>query len=625
MSGIKLSPGKCHLCKQSVSFLGHVVSKNGISTDPKKIEVLEKWEKPETVTKMRSFLGFANYYRRFVKNFASFTRPLEEMLKGIGDKKNAKLTWTKDGEGSFNGLKKMLLSSPTLSFPVKDGIFVLDTDACFDGIGAVLSQRIGLEEKVIAFGSRKMTSCETMYCITRKELLAVYYYVTYYKHYLLGKRFVIRTDHKALQWLMNWRQPNTAQYYRWIGELSVFDFHIEHRSGVHHTNADFLSRLHGECEQCPLELDNPRRKRNVKIIKILKEPLLLNQNELITKSFHDCLGHLGIQKTFNIMCDSYQWPDMRKIVEKIVAECQVCAERKVIATKKKQHIEVTADRPFEKIIIDIFGPVTKSRYGHRYALGIVDVYSRYPMIVPLRSTDSRTIVNALLSRWIAVFGSPETILSDGGANLSSHMVHEFCLHFGICKIESSAYHPQTNGKIERLFRTVKDMIYSFCKQEGTDWVDAIPHIEIGLRASIHNSTNFSPFYVLFGKKMSLPLAETQRNNGTHRYQIEYIRETNRIRKEVESQLKTVVREIQMSPAFSVGDLVMIRDSNETKGILRRRFFGPGRIEKVIGPKTFEIIWNGKMYRRNAAQLKSFRRQANLEPSEKTVASDTLNS
>ena len=148
------------------------------------------------------------------------------------------------------------------------------------------------------------------------------------------------------------------------------------------------------------------------------------------------------------------------------------------------------------------------------------------------------------------------------------------------------------------------MIYSFCKQEGTDWVDAIPHIEIGLRASIHNSTNFSPFYVIFGKKMSRPLAETHRNNGTHRYQTEYIRETNRIRKEVESQLKTVVTEIQMSPAFSVGDLVMIRDSNETKGILRRRFFGPGRIEKVIGPKTFVIIWNGKMYRRNAAQLKS---------------------
>ena len=145
-----------------------------------------------------------------------------------------------------------------------------------------------------------------MYCITRKEILAIYYYVTYFKHYLLGNKFIIRTDHKALQWLMNWRNPSTSQYYRWIGELSVYDFIIEHRSGVDHTNADFLSRLYGDCQQCELQHENPQRRRNVKLvtekrIRVINESLLPMEKEVIVQSYHACLGHLGIEKNIEFI------------------------------------------------------------------------------------------------------------------------------------------------------------------------------------------------------------------------------------------------------------------------------------------------------------------------------------
>ena len=209
-AGLKLSPSKCHFCQKEVKFLGHIVNRNGLSTDPMKVEKIKNWKLPKTIADLRKFLGFCNYYRKFIKNYSGISAPLEGMLSNIDKKKSEKqiiIEWKENLKDSFDALKERLCSPPVLSFPRAGSEFILDTDASFEGIGAVLSQSQDGEERVISYASRKLNKHERSYCITRKELLAVYHFVNYFKQYLLGRKFRIRTDHKALTWLMNCERP----------------------------------------------------------------------------------------------------------------------------------------------------------------------------------------------------------------------------------------------------------------------------------------------------------------------------------------------------------------------------------------------------------------------------------
>ena len=252
-SGVKLSPKKCTFLKTEVSYLGHTISNEGIRTDKRKTEKVHAWPAPKSIEDLRSFLGLCGYYRKFIKDYGKIVSPLEEACKEKWNKKRTKkmtpLVWNEELDKSFRNLKVALTSAPVLAFPSKNGRFILDTDASHDCIGAVLSQMQGSEEKVIAYASRKLSQSERQYCITRKELLSVYYFVTYFKHYLLGRHFTVRTDHRSLCWLLNWKDPNTSQYCRWRQELEIYDMEVQYRRGEKHINADAMSRM-PDCGQC---------------------------------------------------------------------------------------------------------------------------------------------------------------------------------------------------------------------------------------------------------------------------------------------------------------------------------------------------------------------------------------
>ena len=244
-AGLKLSPKKCILLQQSVPFLGHVVSNHGVSTDPKKIEAVRTWPSPRTAKDVKSFLGLCSYYRRFVRGFADIARPLYRLTEG-----QREFRWTSECDDAFRRLKTLLTTAPILAFPTVDGLFILDTDASNTGLGAVLSQVQGGEEKVIAFHSKSLSKSERNYCVTRKELLAVVVAVKTYHHYLCGRQFLVRTDHGALKWLLKFKNPE-GQLARWLELLGSYDFNIQHRSGICHGNADALSRRPcGDCRYC---------------------------------------------------------------------------------------------------------------------------------------------------------------------------------------------------------------------------------------------------------------------------------------------------------------------------------------------------------------------------------------
>ncbi|GBO12341.1 Retrovirus-related Pol polyprotein from transposon 297 [Araneus ventricosus] len=222
--------------KTEVTNLGHVISAERVKTDPGKIKAVVDWPRPETVHDLRSFLGLCTYYRCFVKNFSTISRTLHKLTEA-----KSNFNCTEECEKSFNSLKQALTSSPILTYPRTDKDFILDTDASNEGIGAVLSQNIENEERVIAYFSKSLGKPERNYCVTRKELLSIVKSIEHFHHYLYGQKFLLRTDHASLRWLLNFKEPE-SQIARWIQRLQEYDFEFQHRKGTFHGNADALSR-----------------------------------------------------------------------------------------------------------------------------------------------------------------------------------------------------------------------------------------------------------------------------------------------------------------------------------------------------------------------------------------------
>ena len=235
-AGLKVKPTKCDFFKQEVMFLGHVISEKGISTDKSKVDKVVSWPTPTNLQQLQQFLGLASYYRHFIQNFATISKPLHRLTE-----KKTPFHWSSECADSFNQLKKLLTSAPILSFPDFSHKFILDTDASNDGIGAVLSQHKNGKEYVIAYASRSPTKAERNYSVTRRELLAVVTFTNHFRQYLLGQQFLLRTDHHSLTWLTNFKNPE-GQLARWLEKLSEYSFEIVHRSGHKHNNADSLSR-----------------------------------------------------------------------------------------------------------------------------------------------------------------------------------------------------------------------------------------------------------------------------------------------------------------------------------------------------------------------------------------------
>ncbi|GFV94884.1 retrovirus-related Pol polyprotein from transposon 297 [Trichonephila clavipes] len=235
-ANLKLNPSKCKFFQKEVNYLGHIISAEGVRTDPEKVSAVKNWKRPENLRELRSFLGLCTYYRKFVRGFSNIAGPLHKLTES-----KQKFQWTKECEDSFLQLKEALTSSPILIYPQPDKPFILDTDASNESVGAVLSQEIDGQERVVAYWSKCLSKPERNYCVTRKELLAIVKAIEHFHHYLYGQKFLLRTDHASLTWLMNFRNTE-GQVARWIQRLNEYYFDIRHRKGSSHGNAVALSR-----------------------------------------------------------------------------------------------------------------------------------------------------------------------------------------------------------------------------------------------------------------------------------------------------------------------------------------------------------------------------------------------
>ena len=268
-AGLKMSPKKCDFFRREVVFLGHIVSEEGVRTDPSKIAAVYEWPQPTKLKEVQAFLGLCGYYRKFIRGFSAIAQPLYRLTQ-----KDQKFIWEDDCQEAFDTLKTAMTSTPILAYPRSEGSFVLDTDASNCAVGAVLSQIQDGEERVILYFSKSLSKTERNYCVTRRELLAVVLGIQHCHHYLLGNHFKVRTDHGSLRWLLNFKNPE-GQTARWLSILGKYDFEIEYRPGTKHGNSDGLSRrpCQADCKKCMRaeEIDGSHRVRSIHVNQELQE------------------------------------------------------------------------------------------------------------------------------------------------------------------------------------------------------------------------------------------------------------------------------------------------------------------------------------------------------------------
>ena len=257
-AGLKLKAKKCCFAQMSVLYLGHVVSQAGVQTDPKKVDAVSRYPTPTEVKALRSFLGLASYYRRFVPKFATVARPLHGLTK-----KNIVFVWSGDCERAFQRLKELLTTTPILKYPDFSRPFILETDASGCGLGAVLAQEQP-DGRVhpIAYASRSLQKHEKNYGITELEGLGVVWAVKHFRPYLYGQKCTVYTDNQALKALLNTSQPSGKLAW-WGMAIQELDLSIEHRSGHSNANADALSK-------CPLP-SNEDSNETREVVAVLQE------------------------------------------------------------------------------------------------------------------------------------------------------------------------------------------------------------------------------------------------------------------------------------------------------------------------------------------------------------------
>ena len=798
-SNLKLKPSKCHLFKKQVAYLGHIISEEGIKTDPSKIDKVQDWPRPSTVKQVRSFLGLCAYYRRFVKDFGDIAKPLYDLTR-----KGHKWKWTTECQTAFILLKRHLTTSPILGYVNETDPFILDTDASEFGIGAVLSQVQNGVEKVIAYGSRSLKNAELNYCVTRKEMLALVFFVRHFRHYLAGRPFLVRTDHGSLRWLLNLKDP-VGQNARWFEILGEFDFKVEHRPGSKHGNADGMSRI--PCKQCgrqekenvelrvvtrskskkaqetlptvsnstPLPKEKeikpaprtPRRKQvkkqekpeemspikveqdvspapktvpptvinkkrgrpprttseaslskstlpkgsqpitlpsrkspipeptteelakfdleqenlgkdyrwitpyslqqlyqlqssdpvigkvkewtlakkrppwksitgaspAVKILwrdfdkletydgiiyrrthlcqynqDVLQLLLPLSLRKLAFECLHDSPlgGHFGHHRTEQSCYRRVYWHGMKYDIKRWIRTCDLCCKNKPSLKNKKAPLQqLPVGNVFERIAIDIKGPYPISKRGNKVIMVVSDYFTKWVQAIPLPDDQAKTVASALVERVICLLGTPMQIHTDCGRNFESKLFRQLCDFLRIKKTRTVPYHPQSDGLVERFNRTLGTLLRLYTNSHQDDWDEHLPYLMMAYRSTIHDSTGYSPNYLMLGREVMMPLDAMFPNPFTNKYyetvesyteQLQerfrnaYTHVRENLKKSAERQKKQYDL-VQNLEIYKPNDKVLVKIYSRKKGVspkLEPQWKGPCTILEKIGAVNYQI-------------------------------------
>jgi len=496
---VKMS--KCHFAQRQLRYLGHVISEAGVATDPDKINAVIQWPVPQTIKELRSFLGLAGYYRRFVKHFGLISRPLTALLR-----KGVVFIWTDQQQDAFIALKQALTSAPVLALPDFSCPFVVETDASGAGIGAVLTQG----GHPIAFLSKALGPRSQGLSTYEKEYMAILLALEHWRSYLQHAEFQIVTDHRSLVQLTEQRL-HTPWQQKVFTKLIGLQYKIIYRKGADNGAADALSRCPiahlstvSVCQ--PQWLDevvssytaDARAKEMLSKLALtsdavphftLRDGVIRYKNriwvgndiglqtKLITAVHASAVGgHSGVAVTYRRLKQLFAWTGMKSAVQSFVSACVICQQAKPDRTKLPGLLQPlpVPDHAWSVISMDFIEGLPSSG-GFTCILVVVDLFSKYAHFLALKHPfTARSVAQVFLSQVYRLHGLPQAIVSDRDKVFTSNFWRELFQLAGVELRMSTAYHPQSDGQTERVNQCVETFLRCFvhaCQQKWRQWLD----------------------------------------------------------------------------------------------------------------------------------------------------------
>ena len=530
--GLSLNSSKCEFLKEEANFLGFKFKNQTRFPDPERYKVLREFPLPTDARALQRFIGMVGFFSNFIPNYADLISPLYAKLRHFSP-------WTEEEIFCFENLKRAVFDS-VLHIPAHDETLFLYTDASDIAISGILVDKSG---RPIQFCSRKLSSAESRYDIVEREALAVFWSINRCRTFLLGRRFVVFSDHKGLQYIFD-NPRATAKVVRWRLNLSDFNFEVKYYRGSENLAADCLSRIHFVSEPSTIVMDMSEVERKQKCCAETKSFLRAHRNNFqkkpktvspslwscrknatfddglvkingkvfVPKSLrfktlilaHGC--HLGQDGTYDRLKNTFFWPGMKDSVKNFVEKCRICSVTKP-RFENPPMSPIFSQAPFNCLATDYIGPLPASM-GFKYCLVVIDVYSRYPFVFPVKSLDSKNLCECF-KKIFAICGYPDCILSDRGSNFESREFLTFCTERGIRKLRTTSYNPKGNSICERFNKTFKSKVFQVLTEKCFDrnrWSSFIDLILYDYRFTVHSTTGFRPVDLFFGFncKGSLP-------------------------------------------------------------------------------------------------------------------------
>ena len=716
---LKMKPKKCVLFQEEVEYLGRLVSRHGVTLRPDHVKIIREWPVPTTKKQLQSFLGFTNYHREFIKYYSVVVEDLQML---VTKSKAGPIQLAKCHLDVIQILKEKLSNAPIFPYPNPECTFLIDCDASETAIGCELSQVVDGKECVILYGSFSLTPAQRKYCTTRKELLAVVRFTRQFRHYLLGRQFVCRTDHNSLTWLMSFKNIE-GQLARWMEELAQFDMVVVHRAGKLHVNADALSRIPETEGYCPnyragvslsdlpcysrlnpckfctrtearwarfedevdyvvplsvrrIQVDVPsggadywlsgyskgdlRREqiddgdlsviigwleskkdptqfelglqspavrhywqlhhqlffvdgvlfykwvdfldpRNLLVVPTSLQEEVLQLNHDVKDS-----GHVGQVNTFLRVKGAFYWFRMRSDVYNYVKTCAKCNTNKKPSRRRRSEMgQYHAGAPMDRVMIDMLGPLSKTPRGNTVILMLVDQFTKWVECYPLPDQSAELVAKTIVDEFFSRFGLCLELHTDQGKNFMSNLFTVLCELLQIIKTRTTGYRPCSNGQIERMNRTVLQMIRCLRDKNIRDWDLYLPHISSAIRSTVNRSSGFTPNKLMLGREVYKPvhvLFGIDQANRCSRTPAEYVVFLEKTMKEIHELARKNLRASVLynkrdydqrlyQASYNEGDLVYILDPSNKPGIstkLQPIYRGPFLIIKRYSPVLYMV-------------------------------------
>jgi len=621
-----LKRSKCAFGLSSVAYLGHVISERGVSVDEQKVEAVLSWPIPASARAVRGFLGLAGYYRRFIRDYGAIAAPLTALLKKDG------FHWNEDAERAFRALQRALTAAPVLQLPDFDHDFIVECDASGSGLGAVLHQGGG----PVAFFSKPIALRHAKLAAYERELIGLVQAVRHWRPYLWGRRFIVRTDHRSLRFLLDQRLTTIPQH-QWVSKLLGFDFVVEYKPGALNVVADALSRrnehegklaalsgptftVFGQVRQeingdADLSLLRDAVRGGVKPVQwSVVDGLILFKGRVfisgssgllstILEAIHG-IGHEGVHKTLHRLRADFHVTNDRKVVQDFVRACTTCQRHKSEHLQPGgllQPLEVPSS-VWSDVAMDFIEALPKVN-GKSVILTVIDRFSKAAHFIALAHPYTTvSVARVFFSEVVRLHGIPTSIVSDRDPVFTSSFWRELFRLSGVKLQFTSAFHPQSDGQSEAANKIVSMYLRCLTGDRPRNWLEWLPWAEFCYNSSYQQSLKTSPFHVVYGRHpptirsyeqgdARLPAVDKAMSDRD-----EFLAEVRDRLEQAQQHYKAVYDKRHRPVEYAPGQWVWLRLMHRPaaslnvrgRGKLGPRFFGPYQILERVGDVAYKL-------------------------------------